>query len=316
MLREMSLREILHARNWISASILFTWRLARNLLCILPVSRNWLFPEDVLAAHFGPAKFSYAWDVFLRHRNRLKKFGFTRADCVLEVGPGRNLGTALLWWVSNAGLPGQAAPVVVLWDVYPNAQIDQTGVWAIWAKGLLKSMPSQEELAPTAVAWLEKIARGNITPSIQYEVCALNELRARFEAGRFDLVYSQAALEHAWDIRDMWGALVALTATRGWHSHRIDLADHGRRDTNYIEMLEWSRLSYWLTMRFIPGAINRWRASEHVSFLVQSGFEVFCAEREIRNALPGPKSRLAKQYQDMDDFELRTTAIDVVARHV
>ena len=79
-------------------------------------------------------------------------------------------------------------------------------------------------------------------------------------------------------------------------------------------MLEYSRLSYWLTMRFFPGAINRWRAGEHVSFLRQAGFEVLCAERETRDALPGPKSRLARQFRSMDDAELRTTAIDVVAR--
>ena len=33
-------------------------------------------------------------------------------------------------------------------------------------------------------------------------------------------------------------------------------------------MLKWSPLGYWLTIRFVSGAINRWRASLSMDFLV------------------------------------------------
>jgi hypothetical protein len=311
----MTLRQFIRARNGISAGLLFGWRMARNLLCILPLSRRWLFPQQVLASSFGSAELGYAWEVFLRHQDRLRKFGFAKANRVLEVGPGRNLGTGLLWWVSIAALSGEGNTTVVLWDVYPNAHVEQQRLWEIWAEGLLESLPSGERVEQSVLALLQRVARGDVTPSIRYEVCAVDELRARFEPSRFDLVYSQAALEHVWDIRCTWEVLVSLTASRGWHSHRIDLADHGQRETNYTEMLEWSPLAYWLTMRFIPGATNRWRAADHLAFLRKSGFNVFSAELERRSALAGRRTRLAKPFRHLDDAELRTTAIDVVARY-
>ena len=128
------------------------------------------------------------------------------------------------------------------------------------------------------------------------------------------LVYSQAAIEHVWHVSDFWKAIIGLTRTPGgWHSHRIDMADHGRRDTNYIEMLEWSPLSYWLTMRFVPGGINRWRASMHTDFVVQNGLAIRSATRVTRAELPIPRSRLNRTFRSLDDLDLRTTAIDIVA---
>lgn len=105
-----------------------------------------------------------------------------------------------------------------------------------------------------------------------------------------------------------------LTEPGGWHSHRIDLADHGRRESNYIEMLQWSRLGYWLTMRFVPGAINRWRACHHLEKLVHEGFAIVSAERTAREALPVPLRSISMEFRNLEEIELRTTALDVVAR--
>ena len=104
-----------------------------------------------------------------------------------------------------------------------------------------------------------------------------------------------------------------LTRKDGWHSHRIDLADHGRRETNYIEMLEWSRLGYWLTMRFIPGATNRWRAWHHLNKLESLGFKIVDVYREARDRLPISLSCVSAEFRQLDEEELRTTAVDVVA---
>ena len=85
---------------------------------------------------------------------------------------------------------------------------------------------------------------------------------------------------------DFWRAIIGLTKAGGWHSHRIDLSDHGRRETNYIEMLEWSPISYYLTMRFIPGAINRWRASTHMTFLAEAGLKILSAPEKQEKYCP------------------------------
>jgi hypothetical protein len=290
----------------------FVWRAARNTLSAFPISRRIFFKQESIASSFGPDDYGYAWSVFGRHYERLRANGFAGAESILEIGPGRNLGTGLLWWAISGS--SKAQPLICLWDVFPNAHIDPQKTWSQWAAGLLERMPETTPLHANSLGRLRLVAEGECVPNIEYIVCPLSELKKRLPFGKFDLVYSQAALEHCWKIRQTWTALVDLTARGGWHSHRIDLADHGRRDGNYIEMLEWSDLAYWLTMRFMPGAINRWRAGQHLSFVKGLGLDTVNAERETRESLPVPVSMLSRTFRKMPPDELRTTALDLIAR--
>ena len=74
----------------------FARRFARNLLCLLPITRRMVFPQEQLAAQFGRGDAQYAWRVFNHHVKQLQEVQFSGAERVLEIGPGRNLGTALL----------------------------------------------------------------------------------------------------------------------------------------------------------------------------------------------------------------------------
>jgi hypothetical protein len=200
-----------------------------------PWGRSLVFPSQSLTIHFGGGDADYALRVFLRHFRQLSAAGFRTADKILEVGPGRNLGTSVLMWALN------------------HAANDVT------------------------------------------------------------LVYSQAAIEHVWNIADFWLGIIGLSKAGGYHSHQIDLADHGRRETNYIEMLERSPIGYWLTNRFVPGAINRWRASTHMTFLAEAGLKILSASRETREVLPITRSRVNRAFRSLDELDLRTTAVDLVA---
>lgn len=303
----------------LSAKVLrFGWRAARNLLCVTPWGRSLLFPSMSLAARFGRADAEYAVSVFLHHYTQLSSSGFRRAEKILEVGPGRNLGTALLVWaLSHARSPG--AVTVILWDAFPNMIVDVASLRDT-AAGLLASQAFQDVRATLPGDGIDRIlgmvAREEVLPDIQYRVESLTQLMASGAAKDVDLVYSQAAIEHIWNVAELWRAIILLTKPNGWHSHRIDLADHGRRDTNYIEMLEWSTVGYWLTMRFVPGGINRWRASQHLDFLGQCGMRVVHAGRETRSFLPIQRSTMDRQFRPLDDVDLKTTAIDVVAQKV
>lgn len=296
----------------------FLWRGTRNLLCLFPATRQALFPRERLAAQFGPGDADYAWRVFQAHAGRLMGAGFVSADRILEIGPGRSLGTALLWC---AALTPKSARAVELtcWDVFKNASPERPGFWPDLARSLLQAEPA----AATGIAgigdmrdWLERVAAGSVQPQISYRVEPLPELE-RFMTGHsigFDLLYSQAAIEHIWDMPAFWATAARLTGEGGWHSHRIDLADHGRRESNYVEMLEWSPWAYAATMCFVPGAINRWRAQQHIDRLKLMGFEIHMQDRETRAALPVPRERLAEPFRSMSDPELRTTAVEIVAR--
>ena len=290
---------------------LFLWRLTRNIFCIVPWTRRLLFPQQALAARFGPSNAAYAWKVFDGHHERLKQSGYDGACRILEVGPGQNIGTSFLWYALEKGKGN--SPRVVLWDVFPNARTG-AAAWRECASGLLGSMPADTALDNKTMAVLHAVAGGHLLPDIDYQVCPCSRLVELYHRLPFDLIYSQASLEHAWAIQDTWDALCRVTAVSGWHSHRIDLADHGRRETNFIEMLEWPEWAYQLTMRFIPGGINRWRASQHIGYLRGMGFDIINDERQLQPRLPIERTRMAEPFRNMDDRDLRTTAVDITAK--
>ncbi len=279
-----------------------------------------MFPQEILAQRFGSGDATYAWNVFHRHLERLTNAGFQTADRILEIGPGRNLGTALLFW-AYCRSQGASPVYAVCWDVFKNATPETGSYWQNLAQELLKGFdPGIRVLAgvfPQVQAQLEGVSNGTFQPGIDYRVCKLEDLENATMAkadGRFGLVYSQAAIEHIWEIEAFWETMERLTAPGGWHSHRIDLSDHGKRETNYIEMLEWSPLSYWLAMRFVPGAINRWRACHHLKKLESLGFSTLSARQHLRDRLPVPLHSISAQFRDLPEAELRCTALDIVSK--
>lgn len=292
----------------------FTWRAIRNSACILPTTRSWIFRPEALAARFGRGDAVYAWQVYLHHLSQLESAGFAQANAILEVGPGRNLGTSLLWW-ARAESGGQISPKVVLWDVFANAEPSASGYWEGVATSLLAASETTAagSCAPQ-IDVLKRVASGDLSPLVEYRVCALDALSTTDRREGFDLIYSHAALEHVWEIDRCLVALAGLSVDGGWHSHRIDLADHGRRNSNFVEMLEWSKIGWWLTMRFVPGAINRRRAGEYESSFEQLGIRRLLGRREQREVLPIPRSWLSRPYRQLEDDELRTTALDFVGQ--
>jgi hypothetical protein len=66
-------------------------------------------------------------------------------------------------------------------------------------------------------------------------------------------------------------------------------------------------------MRFIPGAVNRWRACQHLEFIAAHGLRVVYASRQIQKELPIPRQRIAQIFRTLPETELRTTALNVVA---
>jgi hypothetical protein len=293
----------------------FLWRTARNLVCATGWGQRIVTPPERLASRFGPDDAAYGIRVFLQHYEALEGAGFRAADRILEVGPGRNLGTALLMWAINRSRSRDGDVTVILWDVFPNLVLD-SGTIRKTAVSLLQSEAFEtvvakfpnEQLAGT----LREVSLGIANPDIRYRLQPLSKLASGGEADNLSLVYSQAAIEHVWEISAFWQTIIGLTKVGGWHSHRIDLADHGRRETNYVEMLEWSPTTYWLMMRFVPGAINRWRASTHLKFVARSGLRILRSNRETRDRLPIERHELHRSFRDLDDVDLRTTAIDII----
>lgn len=286
-------------------------------MCAFPGGAKVLFPAERLANRFGRGDAEYAWQVYRHHAEQLSASGFQGASSILEIGPGRNLGTSLLWWCNAIG-DGRQDAAVTQWDVHPNAKPDGREFWRETAGELLSSRNiggGTAVMARRALSALENVAAGRTMPQIMYRVCRMDRLEKVVQSHRFDMVYSHAALEHICDIEEFWPLARRLAAANAWCSHRIDLADHGRRHDNYTEMLEWSPLAWWLSMRFVPGAINRWRASDHVAAAETSGIRIIGVRHEERDSLAGERCNLWRGFRNRDDVDLRTTAVDIVGQY-
>ena len=71
----------------------------------------------------------------LAHLQMLEKNGFSGAQRIFEAGPGRNIGTSLLWWANEmARISGKKEITIVLWDVYTNVKL-----WKILGRSVPKT---------------------------------------------------------------------------------------------------------------------------------------------------------------------------------
>jgi hypothetical protein len=156
---------------------LLLWRLSRNSICAFPPVKEMLFPSSKLAAQFGSGDGAYAWEVICAHFERLRKARFPGAGSILEVGPGRNIGTSLLWYsIAMDGRRPRAS--VALWDVFSNANVN-ADMWSNCAGSLLRSQPTHFVLPEGAKAILQRVSAGSLVPDISYHICQSDQLVER-----------------------------------------------------------------------------------------------------------------------------------------
>ena len=279
-------------------------RLGMNLACMTPIGRRLILPPAQRAKDFGPADAGYSWRLFGRQFDRLREVGYEpTARRILDVGPGRNIGSSLLWWAASGG----GSVSVVLWDTYANMIVDAEAL-RVSAQALMDSDERREDESMHAL--LKGVAEGQTCPDVKYIVSRPEELGSQ-NSELFDLVLSHSCFEHIWDPVPTLAMLAHQTAPEGWHFVQIDLMDHGSRQTNYLEMLEWSDSVYWWTTRFI-GGVNRWRAQQYVDLYQLLRLKIIAEDRRSADQLPIPRERLAKRFQDLPDRELLTTELVLI----
>jgi cyclopropane fatty-acyl-phospholipid synthase-like methyltransferase len=139
--------------------------------------------------------------------------------------------------------------------------------------------------------------------------------------GKYDLVVSNATLEHIESVPVLFLRLRQLTEEGGRMVHHIDAQTHmrwiGSRDPlNILRYGEW----IYRHLLCFPGAPNRMRAEEYVAAAVSAGFDV-CAivpgriadERYVDQVRP----RLARRFRRCTDLSLLTfTLLATAAKSV
>jgi len=284
----------------LSINILIPWYVrivAKLILSQLPFSYSW-WSRFGLFRHGAMDDYSYAWKVLQKHAAELDmKEGWNG----LELGPGDGLLSAFL-------APVVGASGLTLVDAgdfaHKNAeryckQLSQFR--AAFPGALLPDFP-----AAIDVDVLLDAVGGS------YHSLGLQSLR-KLKSDSFDLIYSQAVLEHV--RRDEFKATMhechRLLRPNGVMSHVIDYKDHLGGGLNNMRF----PVRVWECEWFASGGgfyTNRLRMSEMISICSDVGFDVEIRSARCWETLPIKRDRLAKEFQHFSDDELLVSGAHLV----
>jgi SAM-dependent methyltransferase len=126
-------------------------------------------------------------------------------------------------------------------------------------------------------------------------------------AGTFDIIVSNACLEHVADVPSLFRRLRHFAARGGQMVHHIDGQTHMRwfRDHDPLNILRYSDSVYRRFLDF-PGAPNRLRASDYQRFALQAGWSGDIVVGRRTRAGYVSRTRLARRFKRYDDLEVLT----------
>jgi len=203
------------------------------------------------------ADVTYAIDLARYYPRRLQELGIALDGAhILELGPGKNFGLALI-------LAGYGARVRVAdrflcpWDesYHPHFYALLRDRWEGPKSGLISALNGARHSAVTA---LDTSAR------------ALSSMTA----GSIDAVISHAVLEHIVDVEETCRELAQVTRPRGIHIHQIDYRDHRdqTRPLDHLLIPEAEFMAKLASVYWNTG--NRYRHSEFCALFDSVGFDL------------------------------------------
>lgn len=206
---------------------------------------------------------------------------------VLEIGPGPDLATGAV--LLQRGAKSYAAV-----DINPLITSDRSDVY-----GALRRLGGAD--------YDER--------RMTYSVDAFPHLPK--VSGSFDLIVSNATLEHVDDVEGLFRRLSVLAAPGCVMCHHVDANTHMRwlKDRDPLNILRYPPKLYGSLLRF-PGAPNRLRATDYVKIAERTGWKcsVIPGRQAQAEYVTRVRSKLAPQFRDraVDDlallsFTLRTT---------
>src|SRR5436190_1801980 len=180
---------------------------------------------------------------------------------VLEIGPGANLGVALLF-------VAHGAREVVCVDRFESDRDDEFNrrLYAAIAESLTGGARDR------AQGCLDD--RGLITAGpIQYRFGApVEEMDRSFEPQSFDLIVSRAVLEHVYSPEQAWRSMDHVLKPGGRMLHKIDFRCHSFYEhlhpLHFLTVPDW----LWNLVSAPDPTLNRARLSRYTSLLAQYGY--------------------------------------------
>lgn len=243
----------------------------------------------------------YAIGVFESHWRRAGSPapGFT----YLELGPGESLATAVIAWAygASSGALVDAGDFAVR-NIYVYRPLIER----------LRKMPRVRDVG--ALATLSSVEDLLIAVNAKVNTDGLDGLKA-LPSDSFDLVFSQAVLEHVplADFAATARELYRLQKANGIGSHRVDFRDHLQGSLHNLRFSEaiWEKPWFALRSGFYT---NRLRLSAMRGTLVQAGFSATVTEQDRWDKPPLAIGRMAVAFRGLSDDDLRTSGAVLLLR--
>ena len=241
----------------------------------------------------------YAASVLDQH---VKRAGFREdlSGCtVLEIGPGDSVATALVAYSRGA------RAILVDAGRFASEQIQ--------GYRHMCEMLSEAGLAVPDLADTRHLDDVVDRSNARYFTSGLQGL-GKIESGTVDFIFSQAVLEHVrhHEFADTMKECRRILKAGGVCSHRVDLRDHlggGLNNLRFSKRL-WES-DFFASSGFYT---NRIQYSEMLRMFADAGFRVEVGAVNRWDALPIGRARLAEEFRDVPDEELRVSGFDVVLR--
>jgi SAM-dependent methyltransferase len=177
---------------------------------------------------------------------------------ILEIGPGANLGVALLF-------AAHGAREVVCVDRFESDRNDELNR-ALYA-GIVASLTG--EARERAVSCLDNagmVGTGTITCHFGQPV---EQIDAAFDAGSFDLIVSRAVLEHVYSPEQAWRSMDHVLRPGGRMLHKVDFRCHSfyehKHPLHFLTVPQW----LWGLVSAPDPTLNRARLSRYTALLAK-----------------------------------------------
>jgi SAM-dependent methyltransferase len=244
---------------------------------------------------------------------------------ILEIGPGDNLGVALLFAAHGA------ADVTCLDRFAPVRDEDKN-------RAIYQALLA--DLAPVPRARAREVLGSGGVPRLPVRVrrdLAIEDAASTLPAASYDCIVSRAVLEHVFDPSAAWASMDALAAPGALLLHKIDFRNHGFYSSlhplAFLEIPTW----LWPWLSSPDPTLNRHRTSSWESLAIRSGYTpsimvthlslehdelpldalrwpLDMASRPEREALARLRPRLARPFNTATLDDLAVAGIFLVAR--
>lgn len=225
-----------------------------------------------------------------------------RDKAVLEIGPGELLGVILLFALCGA----RRAVVVDKYEEYRDSDRSRTILRE------LKKIVS-ENVKRSWANYVDNDSRIRIgAGALEYAHGAeFENISSDILAPPFDLICSNAVLEHVADMDGCFRRHTDLLRSHGLAVHQVDLRSHDASESHPLEFLEYPDW-LWKALSNKMGGPNRIRTLEYRSLAKSHGFEMvqLIATSELPvEEVERRHANLARRFRDMTHDELRARSI-------